>query len=206
MPDALCLSNALGSGSGLGGASWMEIFKCVCVCQCVFIRWVFNVFLQDGGRVFFFFFFFRGRVNSVQCFFFSPLKGGEGTWGEISIVTQFVVCMFIFEIFEHFDVNFQPLHACITVHLQLFVWADLESCGHLKVYDVYSSIWGCVVLPLCSSQESPQQEGWCQGKLACLFYLPSLPLFSFASFPLYILGCPSTVRMLFVSRTAFVIP
>lgn len=60
------------------------------------------------------------------------------------------------------------------------VWVSRsrELC-HLKVYDVYSPIWGCVLLPLCSSQESPQQEDWCQGKLAALFsYLT-------ASFPLY---------------------
>lgn len=35
-----------------------------------------------------------------------------------------------------------------------------------EVYDVYSPVWGCLLLPLCSSQESPQQEGWCQGKRA----------------------------------------
>jgi len=52
-------------------------------------------------------------------------------------------------------------------------------CGLLKVYDVYSSIWGCVVLPLCSSQESPQQEGWCQGKLARPLSSPSFCIVAF---------------------------
>lgn len=48
--------------------------------------------------------------------------------------------------------------ACLAVHLQPCL------CERLKVYDVDSSVWGCVLLPLRSSQESPQQEGWCEGK------------------------------------------
>ena len=72
--DALCLSNALGNGSGLVGASRIEIFECVCV----FIRWGFNVFLQER-REGFLFFFLVGGMNSVQCvcFFYISLKGGE---------------------------------------------------------------------------------------------------------------------------------
>lgn len=90
----------------------------------------------------------------------------EDMWTDKHCHSLFVVCMFIFS-----ETSIQPTHACISVH-----WCDLESVC-LKVYDVYSPIWGRVVLPLCSSQESPQQEGWCQGKRARLLsrLLPCSP-------------------------------
>lgn len=57
-----------------------------------------------------------------------------------------------------------------------------------EVYDVYSPVWGCLLLPLCSSQESPQQEGWCQGKRARLL----VSFFFFSPLSVFALGCMST--------------
>lgn len=63
MPAALCLSNVLGSGSGLGGASWM----CVCVSVCVYSSGgVLMSFYRTEGV---FFFFFRGRDEFCPAFF-----------------------------------------------------------------------------------------------------------------------------------------
>lgn len=71
------------------------------MCVSVFFHPVVNVVLQDGGRGCFSFSFFRGRAEFCpEIFsFFLPLRVEKGmTCGEISIVTLFVVCMFIFEI------------------------------------------------------------------------------------------------------------
>lgn len=163
--------------------------------MCVFIRWGFNVFLQEGGRVFFSF-FLVGGMNSVQYVWFFlifPLRGDKGrTCGETSIVTLF--CGLHVHLREE---NFYShcMHACIRVSRSqraVVIW---------MCYDVYSSIWGCVLLPLCSSQESPQQEGWCQGKLARLvsylfprFHSPRFLFTSLAALPLF--GRPSRSELL----------
>lgn len=63
-----------------------------------------SFYRMEGGVVFLFLFLFlEGGLNSVQrfffFFFFLPLRVEKGTTcGEISIVTLFVVCMFISEI------------------------------------------------------------------------------------------------------------
>lgn len=70
MPSAYLMFWAVDQGSEVP-VGWRFFSMCVCV----FIRLVFNVFLQDGGRGCFFF-FLEGGMSSIQGFF-SPLKGGE---------------------------------------------------------------------------------------------------------------------------------
>lgn len=74
------------------------------------------------------------------------------------------------------------------VRARAVVWAASGRWRSIvKVYDVYSPVWGCLLLPLCSSQESPQQEGWCQGKTARLLVTD---LWTFFFFPPSLSVCP----------------
>lgn len=125
--------------------------------MCEFLHILFICFLRSRERIFT---FFRGRGK----FLFPRAPSGSG-WEDRHCNSS--------RLFVHFDkqvifFSFKPVPACMHEWSRMWICicvSRLQSSGHLKVNNVYSTIWGCVVLPLCSSQESPQQEGWCQGKL-----------------------------------------
>lgn len=124
--------------------------------MCEFLHILFICFLRRRERIFH---FFRGRGK-----FLSPLLLVVVD-GRIGIVTLHIYLCTLTS--RWFFLSFKPVPACMHEWPRMWICicvSRLQS-RHLKVNNVYSTIWGCVVLPLCSSQESPQQEGWCQGKL-----------------------------------------